>query len=110
MIGVEWSGPTDNGGIGCTSFRRPGRLHETSDRVFESNRLAVRFGPRATDRNHGLAVARSLVVVVVVIVAIVGGVSCGAVGLVNLVVPQLAIGAVLCEQLGVGAALDRPAP
>src|SRR3954451_20236720 len=50
-----------------------------------------------------------LVEVVFVIVTIVG-LSRSAVGLMGLVVPQLAIGAVPGEQLGMRAALDRPAP
>lgn len=49
------------------------------------------------------------IVFVVVVVAIVLGVSCRAMGLVGLVIPQLAIGAVFREQLGVRTALDRPA-
>src|SRR5437763_16578437 len=51
-----------------------------------------------------------IVFIFVVIVATVVGVSSGAVRLVGLVIPQLAIGAVLGEQLGVRAALDRPPP
>ncbi len=51
-----------------------------------------------------------VVVFLVVILAVVIGLSRSAVRLVHLVVPQLAIGAVLREQLGMRAALDRPAP
>src|SRR6186713_1346174 len=51
-----------------------------------------------------------LVEVVVIVVAVIIGLSRSAVRLVGLVVPQLAVGAVLREQLGMGAALDRPAP
>src|SRR4051812_29952192 len=51
-----------------------------------------------------------LVEVVFVIVPIVVGLSRSAVGLMGLVVPQLAIGAVPGEQFGMRAALDRPAP
>ncbi len=47
------------------------------------------------------------VFILVIIVAVVVGVSRRAMGLVNLIVPQLAIGAVPGEQLGMGAALDR---
>src|SRR4051812_34122545 len=51
-----------------------------------------------------------VVLVLVVIVAVVVGLSHRGVRLMSLVVPQLAIGAVLCQQLGVRAALNRPAP
>ncbi len=50
------------------------------------------------------------ILVVFVIIAVVVGLSRRAMRLVDLVVPQLAIGAVLGEQLGMRAALDRPAP
>src|SRR3954453_8334733 len=71
----------------------------------------VRSGPEPARSLLLVAVLVILVeVVFVVIVAVVVGVSGSAVGLVDLVVPQLAIGAILGKQLGVRAALDRPAP
>src|SRR6266702_934374 len=51
-----------------------------------------------------------IVFIFVVIVAVVIGLSRSAMRPVSLVVPQLAIGAVLGEQFGMRAALDRPAP
>ncbi|MHC2712446.1 2-polyprenyl-6-methoxyphenol hydroxylase-like FAD-dependent oxidoreductase [Bradyrhizobium diazoefficiens] len=50
------------------------------------------------------------VVFILVIVAVVVGLSHSAMRLVDLVVPQLAIGTVPGEQLGMRPALDRPAP
>lgn len=66
----------------------------------------------------GAELPRSLLVVlvliilveIVVVLAVVISLSHRAMRLVGLVVPQLAIGAVLGEQLGMRAALDRPAP
>lgn len=57
-----------------------------------------------------LVVLVLIVLEVVVIVAVVIGVRRHAMGLVDLVVPQLTIGAVPREQFGMRAALDRPAP
>ena len=50
------------------------------------------------------------VLFLIVIVAVVVGLGHSAVRLVDLVIPQLAVGAVLRQQLGMRAALDRPAP
>src|SRR6186713_773135 len=66
--------------------------------------------PRAEHPWSLLVVLIILVEVVVIVVAVIIGLSRSAVRLVGLVVPQLAVGAVLREQLGMGAALDRPAP
>ena len=57
-----------------------------------------------------LIILVEVVFILVVIIAVVVGLSRRAMRLVALVVPQLAIGAVLGEQLGMRAALDRPAP
>src|SRR4051794_36406915 len=51
-----------------------------------------------------------LVEIVFILVAVLVDVSRRAMRLVDLVVPQLAIGAVPGEQFGMRAALDRPAP
>lgn len=69
--------------------------------------------PFAAERPRSLLLVVLLVLVVfilVIIVAVVVGVSHRAMGLMDLVVPQLAIGAVAGEQLGMGAALNRLAP
>ena len=57
-----------------------------------------------------LIILVEVVLVVFVIIAVVVGLSGRAMRLMDLVVPELAIGAVLGEQLGMRTALDRPAP
>ncbi len=90
--------------------RRPNALR---NRINESVLDHTRLGDETWIGQAGSLGAerlRSLLLVLVVLVAVVVGVSRHAMRLVDLIVPQLAIGAVLGEQLGMGAALDRPAP
>lgn len=84
-------------------------------------RIAARPASSAMRIGHGAPseanrTARSLLLVVLIeiililVVSVIDAMSRRAMGLVYLVVPELAIGAVLGKQLGMGAALDRPAP
>jgi hypothetical protein len=57
-----------------------------------------------------LVIPVEVVFIFLIVIVAVLGLSRSAVGLKDLVVPQLAIGAVLGEQLGMRAAFDRPAP
>lgn len=103
----------------CEKTRRAAaeRLASENRRVDAEPRVAVRRDdqtrPLEAHRPRLLLLVVLIVIevfVLVVIVAVGVGMSCRAMGLVDLVVPQLAIGAILGEQLGMGTALDRPAP
>jgi len=94
--------------------RRPNALrNRINESVLDHTRLGDerwigQAGSLGAERLRSLLLV--LLVLLVVLVAVIVGVSRHAMRLVDLIVPQLAIGAVFGEQLGMGAALDRPAP